>query len=186
MERITVFCGSSHGARESYAEAAHELGERIARRGIELVYGGGRVGLMGVIADAALGAGGRVIGVIPEATFEREVIHTGLTKLHTVATMHERKALMAHHADAFIAMPGGVGTFEEFFEVVTWSQIGLHAKPCGLLDVDGYYEPLRQLLDQAVREGFVRPERRANVIEETDPGRLLERIESYSPPTVVS
>jgi uncharacterized protein (TIGR00730 family) len=184
MKRICVFCGSSGGARAAYADAARATGRVLAQRGIGLVYGGGCVGLMGEVADAVLAAGGEVIGVIPEALAAREVAHRGLTELRVVRSMHERKAMMAELSDAFIALPGGFGTFEEFCEVITWSQLGLHRKPCGLLNVEGYYSPLLALFDQAVGEGFVRPAHRAIVLEEEDPERLIELLVGYRAPQV--
>ncbi len=182
MKRICVFCGSSAGAREEYAQAARSLGTLLAERGIGLVYGGGRVGLMGIVADAVLAAGGEAIGVIPEALMRREVGHMALTELHVVGSMHERKALMADLSDGFIAMPGGYGTFEEFCEVLTWSQLGIHPKPCGLLNVAGYYAPLLAMFDHAVAEGFVRTTHRGIVLEADDPASLLERMAAFHPP----
>jgi uncharacterized protein (TIGR00730 family) len=181
---MCVFCGSSSGSRPAYAEAARALGEALARRGLGLVTGGGRVGLMGVITDAAMGAGGEVIGVIPEALAAKEVAHAGLTELRVVGSMHERKAIMAELSDGFVALPGGFGTLEEFFEVLTWAQLGLHPKPCALLNVAGYYDPLLSLLDHAVAEGFVKPIHRALVLVEAEPERLLERVREYRPPVV--
>jgi uncharacterized protein (TIGR00730 family) len=182
MRRICVFCGSSAGGRPAYAEAARALGRLLAAEGIGLVFGGGRVGLMGVVADAVLAGGGEAIGVIPEALLRREVGHTGLTELLVVESMHERKARMADLSDGFVALPGGFGTLEELFEVVTWAQLGIHPKPCGLLDVAGYYEPLLQLLDRGVDESFIRPQHRGLVLAETDPARLLERMRRFVPP----
>ncbi len=156
----------------------------LAERGLGLVYGGGCVGLMGTLADAALSSGVEVIGVIPESLLAWEVGHTGVTDLRVVGSMHERKALMADLADAFVALPGGFGTFEEFCEVLTWSQLGLHTKPCGLLNTAGYYDPLLRLFDHAVEEQFLRPEHRALVLEATDPGELLNRILQYQPPVL--
>jgi uncharacterized protein (TIGR00730 family) len=182
---LCVFCGSSTGHDPAYASAARTLGTLLARRGIELVYGGGNVGLMGVIADAALSAGGRVTGVMPEALIAREIGHTGITDLRVVGSMHERKAMMAALADGFIAMPGGFGTFEEFFEVVTWTQLGLHAKPAGLLNVGGFYDPLIAFLDRATAAGFIKPPHRAMVLDDRDPERLLDRVLVAEPPTVV-
>jgi uncharacterized protein (TIGR00730 family) len=182
MRRVCVFCGSSSGARPAYAEAAEWMGRTLAGRGIGLVYGGGCVGLMGTVADAALAAGGEVIGVIPEALVAKEVAHTGLTELRVVRSMHERKALMAELSGAFVALPGGYGTLEEFCEVLTWAQLGLHARPCGLLNVAGYYDPLLALLDHAVAERFVRPAHRALVIEEQDPETLLDRLARHTVP----
>lgn len=184
LGRVCVFCGSNVGVRPVYAEAARQMGELLARRRITLVYGAGNVGLMGVVADAALAAGGAVIGVIPEAMMGWEVAHNGLTELHVTRSMHERKGLMADFADAFVALPGGFGTFEEFCEIVTWAQLGLHQKPCGLLNVAGFYDPLLTLFDRAVGERFVRPAHRELVLEETDPERLLDRLQRYEPPTL--
>ncbi len=156
--QICVFCGSSMGSRPAYAEAARRVGEALARNELGLVYGGGRVGLMGVVADSALAAGGRVVGVIPDPLATREIAHDGLTEMHVVPGMHERKALMAEKSDGFLALPGGVGTFEELFEVITWAVLGLHQKPVGLLNVEGYFDPLLAMLHHAVSERFVRPE----------------------------
>jgi len=182
VNRVCVFCGSSAGARESYAAAARAMGRALAERDLGLVYGGGRVGLMGILADAVLEAGGAVTGVIPHALMAREVGHRGLTELRVVRSMHERKALMADLADGFVALPGGFGTFEEFCEVLTWSQLGIHPKPCALLNVDGYYDTLLALFEHAEREGFVKPSHRAMVLQETDPARLLEAMEAFRPP----
>jgi len=158
------------------------MGQALLRRRIGLVYGGGCVGLMGTVADAVMGGGGEVIGVIPEALVTRELAHGDITQLIIVHSMHDRKAKMAELADAFIALPGGYGTFEEFCEILTWAQLGLHRKPCGILNVDNYYEPLLRLLDNAVAEGFLRPGNRRLVIEETDPSRLLDMLETHIPP----
>jgi uncharacterized protein (TIGR00730 family) len=184
VKRICVFCGSSPGARPVYAEAARATARSLVRRRIGLVYGGGRVGLMGAIADEVLAGGGEVIGVIPEALAAREVAHQGLTELRVVSSMHERKALMAELSDAFVAMPGGYGTFEEFCEVLTWSQLGLHPKPCGLLNVGGYYGRLLSLFDHAVGERFVRPEHRSLVLEAEDPDTLIEALLAFRPPAL--
>ncbi len=184
MKRVCVFCGSSVGVKPVYTEAAHEMGRLIASRGIGLVYGGGNVGLMGVVADAALEAGGQVIGVIPRALADREIAHMGLTDLYVVDSMHARKAMMAELSDAFIAMPGGVGTFEEFFEAVTWTQLGLHRKPCALLNVDGFYTPLALFIDQAVSDGFIRPVHRAAIVVDSDPARLLGTLSTIDLPDV--
>src|SRR5215467_644032 len=173
MKRLCVFCGSSNGFQPVYAEAARTLGKIMADRHIGLVYGGGNVGLMGTIADAVLEAGGEVIGVIPEALVGRELAHRTVTELIVVRSMHDRKAKMASLSDAFVAMPGGYGTFEEFCEIITWAQLGLHRKPCAILNVDHYYEPLLTLFDHAVKEGFLKLSNRRLVIEETDPERLL-------------
>ncbi|HEV2462624.1 MAG TPA: TIGR00730 family Rossman fold protein, partial [Acidobacteriaceae bacterium] len=160
---ICVFCGSAMGARPEYESAARDLGRRIAESGYGLVYGGGSVGLMGVLADAALAAGGEVVGIIPDVIVDLEVGHSGLTELLVVRTMHERKALMAERADAFMALPGGYGTMDEFMEIVTWAQLGIHSKPCVLVNVAGYYDALMRFLDVGVSEGFIRAENRALV-----------------------
>jgi uncharacterized protein (TIGR00730 family) len=181
MKRICVFCGSSQGSRPEYRAAAEEMGAELVRRNIGLVYGGGNVGLMGIIADAMLKAGGEVIGVIPENLIALEVGHKGLTKLHVVRSMHERKALMADLSDAFIAMPGGFGTLEEFCEVLTWSQLGLHAKPCGILNILEYYTPLLQMFDHVLAEQFLKPENRALVLARKSPADLLQALEAWRP-----
>jgi uncharacterized protein (TIGR00730 family) len=181
LKRICVFCGSSVGSHPAYAAAARELGRTLAERAIGVVFGGGKVGLMGVLADAALAAGGEVIGVIPEALVAHEIAHDGLTELRVVRSMHERKTLMADLADGFIALPGGYGTFEEFFEAVTWTQLGIHKKPCGLLNVDGYYDALLRLLDRAVADGFVREANRSLVLDAPDLPTLLEKLEALRP-----
>ncbi len=185
MKRVAVFCGSNKGTRAAYAEAAEKLGSHLARRGIVLVYGGGCVGLMGILADAALRNGGHVIGVIPEKLVIKEVVHEKLPDLRVVKTMHERKALIAKLADGFIALPGGYGTWEEFCEVLAWSQLGYHQKPFGLLEVAGFYRGLLEFLDHATREGFVRPQHRELVIVEEDPEKLLRRLETFRPPNEV-
>lgn len=184
MHRVCVFCGSSPGANPAYTEAARELGGLLAQRGLGLVYGGAHVGLMGAVADAALAAGGAVIGIIPESLVRKEVAHTGLEDLRVVRSMHERKAQMADLADGFIALPGGCGTFEEFFEIVTWAQIGIHSKPSALLNVAGYYDPLLSLFEHAVAERFVRPEHRHLILTDTDPARLLDAMERYRAPVL--
>jgi uncharacterized protein (TIGR00730 family) len=176
MQRVCVFCGSSHGVRPAYADAARALGQALVARGCGLVYGGGNVGLMGVIADTVLAAGGDVVGVIPHALMAREIGHPGLSTMLVVDSMHERKALMADHADAFVALPGGVGTLEELFEAITWTQLGVHAKPVGLLNVDGFYDGLLRFLDHGLAEGFIRPETRAIVPASDDPDTLLDRL----------
>ena len=185
MNAVCVFCGSSPGNDPAYAGAARRLGHTLAERNTPLVYGGGRVGLMGVIADAALEAGGEVIGVMPRALVEREIGHTGLTILHVVRSMHERKAMMSELSDGFIALPGGNGTLEEFFEVLTWAQLGEHRKPCGILNVAGYYDPLMTVFDQMVDRAFLREEHRKLVLVEENPASLLERFASYEPPKTV-
>ena len=175
--KLCVFTGSRHGSRPEYAETATALGGELVRRGYGLVYGGGNVGLMTVIADTVLGLAGHVTGVIPNSLVSKEVAHRGLTDLRVVQSMHERKALMAELSDAFVAMPGGIGTMEEFFEVWSWAQLGLHEKPCGLLNVSGYYDSLIEFLDRAVAENFIKPKHRALMIVEEQPGRLLDRFE---------
>ena len=184
MKRVCVFCGSSVGNQPVYRETAEAMGALLARRGIGLVYGGGHVGLMGVVADACLAAGGEVIGVIPQSLADREIAHARLTELHVVDSMHTRKAMMADLSDAFIAMPGGVGTFEEFFEAVTWTQLGLHRKPCGLLNAGAFYTPLAAFIDQAVSEGFIKPVHRAAIVVDDDPERLLDTLGKVRLPDV--
>jgi uncharacterized protein (TIGR00730 family) len=178
---VCVYCGSRDGASASYVRAAAQVGEEIGRRGWQLVYGGGRAGLMGRVADAVLAAGGRVTGVIPRSLMDREVGHTGLSELHVVDTMHERKRMMAERSDAFVALPGGIGTFEELFEVWTWRQLGYHDKPIGLLNVDGYYDTLLGFLDQTARHGFVSEPQRALLEVSTEPVRLLDTIAQQVP-----
>ncbi len=184
MRCICVFCGSAVGANPAYADAARDMGRVLVERGISLVYGGGHVGLMGVIADTVLAAGGEAIGVIPHGLAVREVAHSRLTKLHVVGSMHERKAMMAELSDAFIAMPGGFGTYEEFFEAVTWTQLGVHRKPCGLLNVEGFYDPIVDFVDRAVSEQFVKPEYRAAILVDSDPARLVEKLGAANLPEV--
>lgn len=181
MKRICVFCGSSAGSRPEFRAGAEELGAELARRNIGLVYGGGDVGLMGAIADSVLKGGGEAIGVIPEHLMAREIGHKQLTKLHVVRSMHERKALMADLSDAFIALPGGFGTLEEFFEVLTWSQLGLHVKPCGIVNVLNYYTPLLAMLDHAVEERFLKAQNRALVLWRETPTELLQALEEWRP-----
>ncbi len=181
MKSVCVFCGSNYGDNPVYQEMAAVMGRKLAMAGLKLIYGGGKVGLMGVLADAALAAGGEVVGVIPQAIVDMEVAHLGLTELIVVQSMHERKARMADASDAFIALPGGYGTFEEFCEVLTWSQLGFHAKPCGVLNVGGFYDPLLALFDRAVQDRFVRPEHRELVLADTDVDSLLERLASFNP-----
>lgn len=181
MRSVCVFCGSSSGNDPAYRATATDVGQTLAAGGITLVYGGGRVGLMGILADAALAAGGRVIGVIPEPLAAKEIAHSGLTKLHLVRSMHERKALMMELSDGFIALPGGFGTLEEFFEVLTWGQLGIHRKPCGLLNVAGYYDPLVAFLDSATDRGFLSAEHRRLVLEDTSITRLLSAMRAYRP-----
>ncbi len=184
MNTICVFLGSNPGRNHLYQEAARATGRELARRGLGVVYGGSNVGLMRVLADSALEAGGRVIGVIPEALRQKEIAHPGLTELRVVASMHERKAMMADLSDAFIALPGGLGTLEELCEILTWAQLGFHRKPCGLLDVDGYYGPLNVFLDHAVHEGFVVGAHRNMLLSATTPGALLDLFADYAPPCV--
>src|ERR1700732_3721945 len=184
LRRICVFCGSSSGTRPVYQQAAQTVGQLLCRRGIELVYGGGRVGLMGILANACLNEGGRVIGVIPQALADKELAHTGLTELRIVSSMHERKSVMADLSDAFVALPGGYGTWEEFFEVLTWSQLGIQRKACAVLNVNGYYDPLLEMADKALSDGFLRGVHRDLLLSDSDPERLLERLNNYSVPTI--
>ena len=184
MPRVCVFCGSSTGVRSDYAEAAQALAREIARRGFGLVYGGGNVGLMGVVADAMLAAGGEVVGVIPHTLMAREIGHTGVSTLHVVDSMHERKALMADLSDVFIALPGGIGTFEEWFEAVTWTQLGLHRKPCGLLNTRGFYDDLIRFMEHTWTEGFIKPETRAVVRYDADPAALVDALHAVEMPVV--
>ncbi len=179
MKRVCIFCGSSRGVRPAYAEAAEELARFLVKLGIGVVYGGGNVGLMGVLADTAMAAGGEVIGVIPRALFAKEVGHTGVTDLRIVGSMHERKALMAELADGFVAMPGGWGTFDEFCEILTWAQLGLHNKPCGILNTENYYDTLLAMFDHSVAEGFLKPEYRALMIAAKEPGELVAKMQAY-------
>jgi len=184
MRSIGVFCGSNTGTGTAYAEAARALARAIAARGIRLVYGGGSIGLMGELGAAALAAGGHVIGVTPRRLIEKEVVHRGLTELRVVETMLERKALMAELSDAFIALPGGLGTLDELFEMLTWSQLGIHRKPCALLDVDEYYGKLAEFLDHAVARRFITPQHRAMLIVERDAESVLDRLASTPLPDV--
>jgi len=183
IRRLCVYAGSNPGARADYAAAAERLAGLLAERGIGLVYGGGHVGLMGVLADTVLAAGGEAIGVIPQSLVDREIGHDGLTELRVVGSMHERKALMAELADGFVAVPGGIGTLEELIEVYTWAQLGLHRKPLGVLNVLGYYDPLATLLDHAVEEGFLPAAHREALVVAGEPEELLERFEAWEPPT---
>jgi hypothetical protein len=184
MRRVCVFAGSSAGVRPEYREAAITLGRTLAERGIGLVYGGARVGLMGAMADAALSAGGHVTGVMPSALVAREVAHSGLTAFHETASMHERKALMADLSDAFIALPGGWGTLDELFEILTWGQLGLHRKPCGLLNAAGYFDPLLAFLEHSITEGFVRREYRASLAVSSSVEDLLDLLAAQVPPSM--
>ena len=184
LKNICVYLGSNAGRTPVYVEQARGLGRELARRGIGLVYGGSNVGLMGALADATLEAGGRVVGILPERLQAKEVAHLGLTELHIVATMHERKRMMSEMSDGFIALPGGAGTLEEIFETWTWAQLGFHAKPCGLLNIAGYYDKLAAFLDHAAQERFMREEHRAMLMVEPSPAALLDRYAAYQPPTV--
>jgi len=184
LKRVCVFCGSNPGNSPAFAEAAKNLGRTLAERDITVVYGGSSVGLMGRVADAALEAGGEVIGVIPEKLRAKEIFHSGLSELHVVDSMHERKALMAELSNAFIALPGGIGTFEEFFEVLTWNQIGYHEKPCGLLNINGYYAKLASFLDDVVNQGFLVQDHRNMVLTGITPGELLKQFTDYEAPEV--
>jgi uncharacterized protein (TIGR00730 family) len=182
--RLCVFCGSSSGQDPVYFEAARALGTTMAAQGVDLVYGGASVGLMGAVADAVLGTGGHVIGVMPQALVDKEIAHRGLSDLRVVGSMHERKALMAELADGFIALPGGLGTFEELFEVWTWAQLGYHRKPCALLNAGGFYDKLTDFLDDVVERGFVKPIHRSMLIVENDPAALIGAVRAYQPPKV--
>lgn len=184
MKRICVYLGSNPGTIPDYAEATRELARELARRQIGLVFGGSNVGLMGRLATTCLEAGGEVVGVIPKLLVEKEIAHPDLTELHVVDSMHERKQVMADLSDGFIALPGGIGTLEEFFEVLTWNQLGYHAKPCGLLDVAGFYSCLAQHMDRMVHQGFVTPEHRTMVLTDTTPAGLLDQFETYVHPVV--
>ena len=184
MKTICVFCGSSHGKKAVFTEKAQELGTALAARKIRLVYGGGAVGLMGVVADAALEAGGEVVGVLPKSLAIKEVAHEGLTDMHIVDGMLERKSLMAQLSDAFVAMPGAFGTLDELFEMLTWTQLGYHAKPCAILDVDGYYQKLFHFLDEMVEQQFLKPLHREMMLVDTDVNALLDRLSDYRLPQV--
>jgi uncharacterized protein (TIGR00730 family) len=184
IKSVAVYCGSSPGFDVAYAHAAGRVGTLLAERGMKVVYGGGHVGLMGVVADAALGAGGEVHGVITRALEAKELAHQGLTSLTVVETMHERKTAMADAADAFIMLPGGFGTLDEFFEVVTWTQLGIHVKPCGVLDVVGFFAPLRDLLAAMTTAGFLRAEHRDMILMDADPAALVDRLGSWTRPDV--
>lgn len=184
MKNICVYCGSSSGRLPAYAEGARALARALVARDWGLVYGGASIGLMGLVADTVLLLGGRVVGVIPEALARKEVAHAGLTQLHVTQSMHERKTLMAELSDGFIAMPGGIGTFEEIFEIWTWAQLGIHAKPCGLLNVAGYYDALTTFLDHATHEQFMKPPHRSLLIVEPEPVALLDRFDRFEPPQI--
>ena len=184
LKSLCVYCGSSSGRIDDYADAARALAQAMAPRGIRLVYGGAHVGIMGTVDDEVLRLGGEAIGVIPETLMKKEHAHQGLTELHVTPSMHARKTLMAELADGFVALPGGIGTFEEIFEVWTWAQLGFHGKPCGLLNVAGYYDGLTAFLDHAAGEQFVRADQRRMLVVEADPVALLDRFASYSPPAL--
>jgi hypothetical protein len=181
LSSVGVYCASSRGVDPCFADAAESLGRLLARRDIRLVYGGGRVGLMGVLANAALADGGVVHGVITQALKDKEVAHLGLTTLQVVTTMHERKAAMVDESDAFVMLPGGFGTLDEFFEVLTWSQLGIHVKPCGILNVSGFFNPLLELFELATRQRFLRAEHRDMVVIEADPESMIDRLGSWAP-----
>jgi len=181
LQRLTVFCGSNVGTEPAYAAATEALGAELADRGIGLVYGGGKVGLMGILADAVLAGGGQVTGIIPQHLRDKEVGHDGLTELLVVGSMHERKLAMADRADGFLALPGGVGTFEELFEVLTWTQLGIHTKPVGVLDVAGFYDPLLAFLDTAVAAGFLREGHRGILQAGAEPAEILDRLSAWVP-----
>ncbi|PZM81503.1 MAG: TIGR00730 family Rossman fold protein [Candidatus Melainabacteria bacterium] len=181
MQRVCVFCGSSSGVKQEYAVGARELGLVLAKKNIDLVYGGGHVGLMGIVADAAMSAGAKAIGIIPRCLADKEVAHQGLTELKIVQTMHERKAQMSELSDGFIAMPGGFGTLEELFEVITWAQLGIHKKPFGLFNVAGYYDKLIEFMDYQVEQGFVPQRHREMIIVSDEAEQLVEMLESFHP-----
>jgi uncharacterized protein (TIGR00730 family) len=186
VKRLCVFCGANSGARPSYAKAAVALGELLAKEGIGLVYGGGNVGLMGIVADAVMSHGGDVIGVIPKSLYEKEVAHLSLPDLRVVNSMHERKAMMAELSDGFIALPGGFGTFEEIFEIITWTQLGLYKKPCGFLNIDGFYDLLSQFVGHATTQGFIRGEAPSIAVFANEPTALLEKFRNWQPPVLES
>lgn len=179
MRKVCVFCGASTGLSPKFAQITKDLGREIAQRGLELVYGAGRVGLMGVLADAALDAGGKVMGVIPESLVAKELAHRGLTELHVVKTMHERKAMMAERAEGFVALPGGYGTLDEFCEIITWSQLGFHKKPCAILNIDGYFDELIKFFDTAAKSKFISEQHRDMIIISKDPAEVLEKMATY-------
>lgn len=181
MKRICVYCGSNRGARDAYSSAARRLAAVLVEHDLELVYGGASAGIMGIIADEVLARGGRVHGVLPRSIRHKELAHPGLTQLHIVETMHERKSLMAELSDGFIALPGGFGTLEEIIEIVTWGQLRFHEKPCGVLNVDGYFDDLLAFLSKAHEEGFIRSENRGLLLADTDPENLLEQFAAYEP-----
>ncbi len=182
MKQVCIFCGSYRGAQPIYMTAAHTMGMGLAQRGLGLVYGGGRVGLMGAVADGAIAGGGKTTGVIPQSLVDRELAHVGLSELHVVASMHERKAMMAEIADAFIAMPGGFGTLDELFEIITWAQLGFHHKPIALLNVGGYFDPMLMFIEHMATEGFIKMEHRAAVLVKNEVDELLDMLLNYQPP----
>jgi hypothetical protein len=184
MKKICVFLGANPGNSEIYTEAARNLGQELAKRNITTVYGGSNMGLMGVLAESALAAGGRVTGVIPESLVRKEVAHNGLSELHVVSSMHERKSMMAKISDGFIALPGGIGTLDEFFEIFTWAQLGFHGKPCGLLNIGGYYDKMMDFLDSVVQAGFLKQVHKNMVILGSTPEEILDSFSNYSPPSV--
>lgn len=184
IQALCVFCGANYGKRPSYREAALRVGEALAQRGITLVYGGGNVGLMGALADACLGARGRVVGVIPRALAEKEIAHRNISEMHVVGSMHERKALMADLADAFLTLPGGFGTWDEFCEALTWSQLGLQKKACAFLNIEGYYDALLAMAERAAEDGFIRAEHRELLLVDTEPERIIDRLQTYEVPYV--
>ena len=184
MNRICVFCGSKTGTNPLFLETAVELGRVLAQRGLGLVYGGASIGLMGAVADSVMGCGGRVVGVIPEAMATKEVAHEGLSEMHVVSSMHERKSMMARLADGFVALPGGFGSFEELLEMITWAQLGIHRKPVAILNVSGYYDPLIQLFERAIEEGFIKPRNRQLVVVKQEPDELLETLLTHELPVV--
>ncbi len=182
MKQVCVFCGSYQGSQPIYMTAAHQMGNGLAQRGLGLVYGGGRVGLMGAVADGTVAGGGKVIGVIPQSLVDRELAHKGLSELRVVASMHERKAMMAELADSFVAMPGGFGTLDELFEIITWAQLGFHRKPVALLNIDGYFDPLITFIEHMETEGFIKPEHRSAVLVRNDVDSLLDTLLAYQAP----
>ncbi|PTY78989.1 Rossman fold protein, TIGR00730 family [Heyndrickxia sporothermodurans] len=184
MKKIAVFCGSSNGASNTYIDSAKKLGKELAKRNISLVYGGASVGVMGAVADAVLDEGGQVIGIMPSFLEQREISHKGLSELIVVDSMHERKAKMAELADGFIALPGGPGTLEEFFEIFTWAQLGLHQKPCGLLNINHYFDPLVELFNHMTKEQFLQEKYRTMALVDIEPNQLLEKFKKYEPPTI--
>ncbi len=182
MKQVCIFCGSYKGTQPMYMTAAHAMGMGLAQRGLGLVYGGGRVGLMGAVADGTIAGGGKVTGVIPQSLVDRELAHVGLSELHVVASMHQRKALMAEIADAFVAMPGGFGTLDELFEIITWAQLGFHNKPIALLNIGGYFDPLLTFIDHMATEGFIKPNDQKALLVKNEVDTLLDALLTYQPP----